>query len=48
MLCGVCGYRFEGGGVVVIRDLYGRRRRVPLCAFCVTWVRRRQVQAFTG
>ncbi len=42
MFCGICGAGFHSGGVVTIRDLYGRRRRVILCAFCVTFVRWRQ------
>jgi hypothetical protein len=48
VICGVCGFRFEGGGVVVLRDLYGRRRRIALCAFDLDLLRRRQVAAFTG
>jgi hypothetical protein len=40
--CGICGQPFHSGGVVVIRDLWGKRRKVTLCAFCVDFVRRRQ------
>jgi hypothetical protein len=40
--CGICGHVFSTGGIVTIRDAYGRRQRVMVCANCAAFVRGRQ------